>query len=229
MCPNEIRLEAAHHFAGSGPLLAIIGRIYATNILIGHDQVTWLFISIMQPKKITRLERSICHRFIKLRQILGLGQKELAEGLGFPFDRVVAVENYRTCLKLDVALRLAEKYKVNLGWLAEHAGPVFLRVELDYRGIVMASSSSDSLIDCYAISGIKAKVDETLAAQFPKSNGGETEAARKAITELAHAWVTNDVEPVHLWTFLEEMRSHASRLISAWEGGTTAARSKTEP
>jgi transcriptional regulator with XRE-family HTH domain len=178
----------------------------------------------MQAKKLTRSERLICHRFMALRRILGLSQKDLSAQLGLPFDRIVAVENYRTSLKLDFALRLVEKYEVNLSWLAAHKGPVFLKVDLDYRAIAMATSFTDSLADCYESSGISKQIEIKLLERFPVSEGGLTEAARRAILELSRNWAERDVPPEHLWTFVEEMRWDAERLIRGWSGGDTSSK-----
>jgi transcriptional regulator with XRE-family HTH domain len=183
----------------------------------------------MQSKKLTRQERAICQRFTNLRRILDLSQKELADGLGFPFDRVAAIENYRTCLKLDIMLRLVDKYGVNPGWLAEHTGPVFLKIELDFHMLVISHSFNQSLAECYVSTGMMTKVRDSLIAAFPESSGGETGAAKKAILAMAQGWIERDLRPDHLWTFLEEMKSHAGRLIRGWDGGENAAREKSEP
>ncbi len=88
----------------------------------------------------------------------------------------------------------------------------------------MATSFTDSLADCYESSGISKQIEIKLLERFPVSEGGLTEAARRAILELSRNWAERDVPPEHLWTFVEEMRWDAERLIRGWSGGDTSSK-----
>ena len=173
----------------------------------------------MIKKRLSKTERTIGERFIRLRKILGQSQQSLADGLRLPLDRVVAVENYRTCLKLDMAVRLIGTYGVNPGWLAEYAGPVFLKVELDLHSMVLSQSFNDSLAECYEPSGMKAKVASALATTYPPCEGGESAAATRSLIQLANDWTERKIPSDHLWTFVAEMEAHAKLLLKGWNGG----------
>lgn len=157
----------------------------------------------------------------------GEGQKSFGDAIGYSVDRIVAIENYRTPVKLEAAIRLSRKLGVNLGWLAEQRGPVILFVPFDYVSLVTDYDLLAPLDELYEKSGIKAAVAAVISERSPELTGGDLAAAKNALVEMSRSWAT-EVPPELLWTFGEEMKWHAKKWIRAWTGNHSESLLKIE-
>jgi len=75
--------------------------------------------------------KEIGHRFVEIRDELGLNQKEMATELGIQPPSLFALEKGKNRISLDILFKLEEGFKVNPDFLLFGRGPMFYTRETE--------------------------------------------------------------------------------------------------
>ena len=95
--------------------------------------------------KLSKREQDICLRLKEARETAGYRQKDLADFIGIPEERISSYEKCRAPLKHDIALRICRFLIISEEWLATGSMEAIIRAGKKQKIPLLSKESSDIL------------------------------------------------------------------------------------